>query len=130
MPDLFELAVRIGKANHYTDVFTDPQTVKEDYRRLVIELHPDRWTGTGYEDLAAETFHILSVFKAEALQMLREDRWGERNVLATIKTRKATHEVLGKLGDDSMAVYFKALTTHANGAEATVLKVAKSAKKN
>lgn len=126
MTDLYALAVQLGKATHYIEIFPDQNTINADYRRLATGLHPDKYLDDD-KGVATEAFHMLNVFKAEASQMAQEGRYGERKVLATIKTRKATHKVIRRIGEDSMAVYYRATSTP-NGP--TMIKVAKSPRDN
>lgn len=124
MTDLKTLIQQLDEAVTYTEIFRDPISIKEEYRQLARLLHPDRLGGS------STAFHQLSMFKAEALQMLAEGRWGERTTLATIRTKRATHQITRKLGEDTMAVYYHAATTNNDGTVSSVLKVAKSAKDN
>lgn len=124
MVDLKTLTQQLDEATTYIEIFGDPDTIKDDYRRFARLLHPDRAAGS------SKAFHRLSVFKAEALQMLAEGRWGERTTLATIRTKRATHQITRKMGEDTMAVYYRAATTTGEGTISTMVKVAKSAKDN
>lgn len=129
MPELDLLAERLDKATSYTDIFTDADTVKDEYRLLVRLLHPDNHVEAD-KPRAEAAFHKLSVFKAEALQMAQEGRWGEQRVIATIRSKRAVHEVMRKLGSDEMAAFFRAVTKTDDETQATVLKVALKAKDN
>lgn len=113
----------ILNAEDYTQVFNDPDTINAVYRQLAAGVHPDKGGDTA-------AFQKLNALRIEALEMRAQGRWGERKVMATIRTRKASHQITRKIGEDSMAVYYRAVTTHEFAVEGTMVKVAKSAKDN
>lgn len=126
---LEDAAKRIVDAVDYTDVFPDEDSVSTIYRELARQYHPDL-IRKQQAAFATEVFQKLVTLKNDALQMAREGRFGERPVLATIRTKKASHQVVRKVGEDTMALYYRALTRDETGAEATTVKVVKSPKDN
>lgn len=119
----------VEHASTYLDVFPDEASVVAVYRDLAKELHPDRFGNDGIvgKKRATEIFQLLNDFKREADQMIAEGRWGERAVLATIQTKKASHQIIRKIGEDSLTLHYRA-TSSPNGP--TLIRMAKSPKDN
>lgn len=131
MTELQALAARLEEAVDYTAIFPDVDAIREVYRELARITHPDR-AGYGQHALSTQAFQRLTRFKDDAEAMAAEGRFGSPVTLAVITTRRATHRVLRRYGQDEMALYYQALTigTGDRNGFTTMLKVAKSAKDN
>ena len=125
------IAEKIMAATVYTDLFPDADCIKDVYRYLARAVHPDRVVFGSHAE-ATRVFQRLNEFKAFAERMRDEGRYGDKPIMATIRTRKAIHRVLRKVGTDDMAVYYSSLTNGTSDRDGiqTMLKVAKSAKDN
>lgn len=132
MSELQALAERIAQATSYTDIFPDEGSIQTIYRKLVRIAHPDLIYQEGHGAvLATGTFQKLTRLKDEAEQMAAQGRYGEKLVLATIRTRRATHEIQRKLplmGD--VTGLYRATTTLDGQRSTSLIKVAKSPKDN
>lgn len=126
-------ARRLRKATDYRDVFgSEPETgsdlsthIKRRYRELVRIIHPDRYTDSVERDMAKDAFQRLESLHAEAEKALLEGRFGQPLVLATVRTRKATHEILRPLGKGDLTATYVARTNRGTE-QPTFCKVARS----
>lgn len=132
MSELQTLFERLKKATVYTDIFPDVATTKDVYRKIARVIHPDRHTGADY-GVATYAFQLLNTFKDEADQMAADGRFGEPVVMATIRTKRARHEVRRGLGEGDITKLYETVTTVDGGFynnAVGLLKVAKSPRDN
>lgn len=129
MPDLSAVADRLAHVDHYTEIFPDPDLIRDIYRDLAQVVHPDR-APFGQVALSTVAFQKLNQLKAEAEQMVAEGRFGQRRVLATITSRKGRYEVTRAVADGDLTKLWLTSVTNEEGTSPAVLKVAKSPKDN
>lgn len=130
------LAIKILRAHDYTEIFPVVEPAQQEefiklvYRELAKEVHPDRATGEIETAMLTSAFAALSKLRDEATKMLAVDRYGEREKLAVIRSRKATHEVIRKLAPGDIAAHYQTKTTRDGEIFDTRLKVAKTPRDN
>jgi len=109
----------------YVDIFTtaDEDAIKERYKILAIQVHPDKGGDTA-------TFQLLGRLRDEAMTQLAAGLYGEPVVIATFRTKKAEHKVKTKLGEGDLASLYRTITTTATGEMTGFLKVARSPRDN
>ena len=129
LDDYEEAMEAVRDATAYTDLFPDVDVIKDVYRQLARSLHPDTAPFGRFAEATAY-FQRLNAFKRTAEQMRDEGRFGQPVVLATITTKRARHEIKRKVGQDEMALFYRATTVAASAATDSMVKVARSAKDN
>jgi serine/threonine protein kinase len=129
MTDLTDAYEKLKAASSYLDIFPDIDAIPEIYRRMALATHPDRVEyGKATESNVA--FKLLNLYKAQAMEMVAQNRFGQPVIMATITTKRARHEVKREVGRDEMAVFYRAVTVTESAGHDSMVKVARSAKDN
>lgn len=103
-------------APSYLELFGQPTTgvdllthVKSRYRQLQRQVHPDRFSEADLKQRATKAFARLSLLFDQAEGAIKRGTYGQTQ-LATIKTRRATHEVLAARGAGDLSQTYQTVT--------------------
>ncbi len=95
-------AKKVNSAQHPEDIFPDKNEVKNIFRKLSEVLHPDK-NGNSLESETA--FKNLNKLHQQVLEKIKLGTYGKK-VLATVKTKKSTYEVVEKIKSGSICDVF------------------------
>lgn len=132
--ELLTAAERLRRAVDYRDVFgtaPDPGTdlgthIKRRYRELVRIVHPDRHVSASDRAVASDAIQRLAKFHDEAEQAAEEGRFGQPILLATVRSRKAVHEIIQPLGSGDICTLYGGRTRADTAERPTFFKIAKA----
>jgi serine/threonine protein kinase len=132
---LSTVADHLRLAADYRDVFgtapepgSDPgQHIKRRYRELARVIHPDLYTAAGDRYLANAALQRLVDLRQEAEKAVEAGRYGQPLLLATVRTRKAVHEIIQPFGSGDLCATYESRTSTGTGTElASFSKIARA----
>lgn len=103
-------------ASGYLELFGQPSDesmlesyVKTRYRALQREVHPDRFSDDSKRRQATEAFTRLEQLYERATEAIKRNAYGKQ-LLATIATKRAIHEVVSEVGVGDLSQTFRTIT--------------------
>lgn len=134
---LQETATLVIAASGYADVFgkapdgQPPQHyVKQCFRALQKQLHPDRYQDAGDKQLATQTFARLTTLHDDALRAIRLGQYGKATQLMVMKTPTGEHIITKLAGSGDLSTTYLAESTIHGLTVSSFVKVVKDHRNN